>query len=268
MADMYSGIYAIVNRTNGRFYIGSSATLARRCYVHFWLLRRGEHKNTHLQRAFQKYGEAAFEWVVLCLLPRRDLISTEQRLLDRLAGTAACYNIAAHAHTPSMTEAVRRKIGDALRGRVIPREQVERWIETMRTWRAAQPPKPPKQKPIRKPLSVESRERMANAQRGKRQSEESNRKRSESLRQFYEAHPGHLQQRQRASTESRAKAAASNRGKKRIGVALENLRVGSKKRGDDLRGGTHTPEHRARVSAAVTAWWAERKARAGGQVDG
>ena len=55
------GIYAICNIKNGKRYIGSSFDVNRRVKKHLRSLRKGIHDNEYLQRAFDKYGEDAFE---------------------------------------------------------------------------------------------------------------------------------------------------------------------------------------------------------------
>jgi len=98
------GIYKIQNTVNGKRYIGSAVDLKRRWCEHRVLLRRGEHTNQKLQRAWDKYGEAVFEFIPMLLCNPSDLIPHEQLALD---GLKPEYNIAPTAgsslgvkHTP------------------------------------------------------------------------------------------------------------------------------------------------------------------------
>lgn len=59
------GIYQIKNLVNGRVYIGSSVNIRRRFSTHRNMLARNNHHSTLLQRAWNKYGEAAFSFSVL-----------------------------------------------------------------------------------------------------------------------------------------------------------------------------------------------------------
>ena len=61
------GIYALVNTVNGKFYVGQSVTVRRRCRNHWSHLRSKTYTavNPHLQAAFDKYGEQAFVSVLL-----------------------------------------------------------------------------------------------------------------------------------------------------------------------------------------------------------
>ena len=59
------GVYAIVNAIDGKAYIGSSTRLPRRWKEHLSDLRKGTHRNTHLQHAYTKYGADAFDYRIL-----------------------------------------------------------------------------------------------------------------------------------------------------------------------------------------------------------
>ena len=62
---MASGIYQILNTTNGHCYIGQAHDLEGRKKVHFRNLRNGKYGTTHWQNAFNKYGKETFEFIVL-----------------------------------------------------------------------------------------------------------------------------------------------------------------------------------------------------------
>jgi group I intron endonuclease len=79
------GIYRIVNIVDGKFYLGSSNNLAKREREHIWALRKGNHVNDYLQKAFNKYGEANFKFEVLEYVTNEsDLRNVEQKYLDSL----------------------------------------------------------------------------------------------------------------------------------------------------------------------------------------
>lgn len=61
-----SGIYRILNTTNNKSYIGSSGSVYYRWgQQHLKDLRKSQHYNTHLQHAWNKYGEQSFEFSVI-----------------------------------------------------------------------------------------------------------------------------------------------------------------------------------------------------------
>lgn len=59
------GVYQIVNRVNGKVYVGESCDVPTRLGGHRSLLRAGEHGVASLQRDFNEMGEAAFHFVLL-----------------------------------------------------------------------------------------------------------------------------------------------------------------------------------------------------------
>ena len=84
------GIYKIINKINGKYYLGSTKNFRKRKLRHLNELRKGVHHNIHLQRAFVKYGEENFKFILIekCT----DIIDIEQGYLDTLDYTK-CYNI-------------------------------------------------------------------------------------------------------------------------------------------------------------------------------
>lgn len=65
MALKIAGIYLIRNTHNKKVYVGQSRNTKQRWYDHRKALRRGNHSNPHLQSSWCKYGEVAFEFVML-----------------------------------------------------------------------------------------------------------------------------------------------------------------------------------------------------------
>jgi group I intron endonuclease len=80
---MTSGVYAIVNKTNGKRYIGSSIDIPARWRSHAHKLRRGKHHSLHLQSAWNKYGSDNFDFVILEECGSEEILAREQFYLDR-----------------------------------------------------------------------------------------------------------------------------------------------------------------------------------------
>ena len=60
-----SGIYKIVNKINGKYYVGSSKNIPVRWSDHKETLNKSSHYNVHLQRSWKKYGNHNFEFVIV-----------------------------------------------------------------------------------------------------------------------------------------------------------------------------------------------------------
>ena len=117
---MASGIYQIENTLNGKCYIGSAVNLKERWQNHLSALRREKHDNSHLQRAFDKYGEDTFIFSVLEDVKEPEkLIEREQFYLDIQCPK---YNISSTAGSPlgyRHTEEAIKKMSVASTGKLI-----------------------------------------------------------------------------------------------------------------------------------------------------
>jgi len=87
-------IYQITNMLTGDFYIGSAQSFARREWQHRYALKRGDHKNPHMQASWNKCGEEAFVFEVLEEVPDgTDALVAENRYLHVHVGQANCFNV-------------------------------------------------------------------------------------------------------------------------------------------------------------------------------
>ena len=114
-----SGVYCIKNSTNSHQYIGSSKYLKNRHADHFSKLRNGVHCNKYLQRAFDKYGEDCFNFVILEYTEAVNLVTREQWYLDNLKPE---YNINKKAYSclgRGNSPETRRKISEANKGKIV-----------------------------------------------------------------------------------------------------------------------------------------------------
>jgi group I intron endonuclease len=78
-----SGVYQIRCNTNGKIYIGSAVNLPVRWADHRRNLRQSAHRNKHLQKAWNKYGEENFEFTVLDYVTPAFLLRAEQQWIDK-----------------------------------------------------------------------------------------------------------------------------------------------------------------------------------------
>lgn len=77
------GIYMIINNTNNKKYIGSATRLKERWRNHRTLLRRNKHFNSHLQYAWNKYGEECFEFKVLEFVENFNNLNLTEILIEK-----------------------------------------------------------------------------------------------------------------------------------------------------------------------------------------
>ena len=124
-AEFNAGIYCIINTINNKKYVGRSIDIKNRWKKHKSDLRRGYHNNPILQRAFEKYGENAFDFRVLVYTEPDDAIVLEQYILDNYFDLFE-YNIARDAIAPmrgrEQTDEAKQKISKFQTGHTLSEE--------------------------------------------------------------------------------------------------------------------------------------------------
>ena len=87
------GIYIITNLISNAVYIGCTrTTFHHRLKAHIWALKGNRHENSHLQNAYNKYGEDEFEFKLskrfegensnFAKFTNDDIINIKQMLID------------------------------------------------------------------------------------------------------------------------------------------------------------------------------------------
>ncbi len=86
------GIYAILNTSNLKIYVGSSNNMLRRVAIHATELYQGRHINSALQRDWTTYGAAVFRVdAIECIECETQLIGIERAWIKRYEGRL--YNV-------------------------------------------------------------------------------------------------------------------------------------------------------------------------------
>jgi GIY-YIG catalytic domain. len=97
-----SGIYKIINKKNGKYYIGSSDNILGshgRWMEHINGLKSNRHENSYLQRSWNKYGMENFEFSILEEVPKPRLVEVEQTYLNcAIKDGKQCYNLSYSAN--------------------------------------------------------------------------------------------------------------------------------------------------------------------------
>jgi group I intron endonuclease len=114
-----SGIYEIRNLVNGKRYVGSAVDIAKRWREHRKHLKGGRHHSRHLQAAWAKYGDESFAFRILLHCSRPDLLSEEQKELDKAPEYNACRDARSTIGVRHSAE-TKRKISESQAGRKMP----------------------------------------------------------------------------------------------------------------------------------------------------
>lgn len=270
-----SGVYQITNTINGKRYIGSAVNFYTRIANHISSLRRRKTSCRLLQNAWDKYGQPAFQFDVLLVCEKEDLIHYEAALIElyRSADRDCGYNIAEAGNRLGCThsDATKERISKAKTGRRLTAEHVAKIAASNIGRKDTEESKAKK----RKPKTAEARARMSAAQKLRFSlnplSAESRAKAAASLK----GHAAHNKGK-KASAETRAKQSAAKKGKRpwNYGVPMgdeqravisERQKGGKQsaesnaRRAATLRGRKQPPEEVAKRTASVKAYWANRK---------
>jgi group I intron endonuclease len=113
-----SGIYKIVNKIDGKYYVGSSKSIKKRWIEHKRRLINNDHHNDHLQNTFNKHGFDKFDFMIIESVDIKNLKDIEQKYLD-IAKTEQdkCYNLNFESTGGDLSEYSKIKISNALKGR-------------------------------------------------------------------------------------------------------------------------------------------------------
>lgn len=120
---MNSGVYGIVNKVNGKIYVGSSNDLKKRKGDHFKDFAKGRAINPHLKNAVLKYGMENFEFSVLEYC--ENLLEREQHYWE--VHKDHCYN----CYKPNLDP---RELSRILTGRSFDEEHLANMSKATKKW--------------------------------------------------------------------------------------------------------------------------------------
>lgn len=256
---MTLGIYQIYNKANGKQYIGSSVNIENRWRQHRSSLKKQKHRNSHLQNAWNMYGENTFAFEIIEECSKEELKNKESWYLEN---THNIYNLTTNVEKPFLgrkhTEETNRINSEYHKGRA-PRKGAILTEETKEKIRKANIGKKQSKETIDKrrkhligrPVSEETRRKISESNKGKPVSYETRLKMSESQR----GKPCSEKTRELLYSYSKGRV-VSDETRKKMSIALK---------GHKGRIGVHqTKETKLKIgSANKKAWaiWRQRKAK-------
>ena len=131
--EKVSGIYKIINKTNDKYYVGSSKNIHKRWKEHKSSLNKNNHKNNYLQKSYNKYGIHNFNFIITEKVSVNKLVELEQKYLDIAKQERdKCYNLSFIADRVEMTDETKRKISEKSKGHKMTPENKRILIEISR----------------------------------------------------------------------------------------------------------------------------------------
>jgi group I intron endonuclease len=143
------GIYKITNKINNNYYIGSSIDINNRWKNHIKAVKNNSSYPIH--RAIRKYGVENFNFEIIELCDKNELLHKEQLLLDEHVGKTVCYNASKDVYAPmrgrkhtsktknqikdkkkNIPESIRFLLGTSWRGKKQPKSMVEKRAASIR----------------------------------------------------------------------------------------------------------------------------------------
>ena len=184
-----SGIYCIHNELTGKRYIGQAVVMSQRRREHFSLLRRGCHRNDHLQASFNKHRESSFVWTVLEYVPVAMLDIREMAWIEYHKTTlpAHGYNVRGGGGVlHALSDETKRKLSKANTGKKMSHDARRRMSEAKRgvalPARSAEHCRKLAEANKRRTWTDEARQKLSKAHKGKTLTEAHRAKMAESAR--------------------------------------------------------------------------------------
>lgn len=113
--DRLSGVYQITCKPTGKRYIGSAHDFKKRWSLHKVHLRRGSHDSKYMQNAWNKYGQDAFEFEIMLVCSKENVLTYEQLMLDAVSPEFNTCKVAGNNYGVRYSEETKRGMSKAKR---------------------------------------------------------------------------------------------------------------------------------------------------------
>lgn len=131
--DAICGVYEIINKINGKKYIGQSINVLTRWKDHIHALNRGDSSCRLLQRAWHKYGADNFVFNILEECAEDQLDSVEIKYIQQFDTVKNGYNIESGGNVQKhLSEETKEKLRQSHLGKVQSEETRHKRSEAMR----------------------------------------------------------------------------------------------------------------------------------------
>ena len=262
---MSSGIYVIENKINGHRYVGSAVNLKSRWAVHRCMLRKGTHHSQYLQRAWDKYGKAAFKFEVLERWEPEFLIGMEQWWMNMLQPEYNINPVAGNCLGMKHTAEARANMSAAQKGSTASPETRARQSKALKGKRkgykhtAEAKAKMSAALKGRKngPCSEETKAKISAANKGRKFSDDHKAKLSEAMNGRIPSNKGIPM-----SEKQNEKLSAANKGQAAWNKGVPMSEEQKAKLSDANKGRTHSEATKAKISSAIRGYKHTAEARA------
>ncbi|QKE56471.1 endonuclease [Bacillus phage YungSlug] len=244
------GIYLIRNIVDNKVYVGRSKNIDARIKSHKRNLRKGTHKNTHLQNAWNKFGVESFEFSIICECSLDELVAKEGEYIGSYNSMDRDFGYNLNKETSGglvVSDETRKKLSERTKGRKVSEETRRKIGESNRKANSGKKMSEETKRKISEALkgkkhSEEAKKNMSKAQKGRVVTQEHREKIKKTLKEKHQ-NPDF----NKGAVENLVKYAKSDEHRKAVSKRMTGRKL--------------TEEHKKKLSQKTKESWAKRKAQ-------